>query len=99
MATSSRVCILSDGEAEELRAGRPIYCHQHKHVSADEAFGMTAPLYMQRNGKAAEPVAEWVGPRQVRYILQHTWQSVNRSFLPGGKSLRIKTKQLKTGFA
>jgi hypothetical protein len=99
MATSSRVCILSDGETEELRAGRPIHCHEHKHISAGEAFGMTVPIYMQRNGKASEPVAEWVGPRHVRYILQYTWQSVNRSFLPGGKSLRIKTRQLRARFA
>lgn len=99
MATSGKVCILSEGEADELKSGRQIYCHQHKHISAEEAFGLTAPIFMQRNGKASEPVAEWVGPAHIKYVLQHSWRSVHRSRLPSMEFIRIKTRQMKAGFA
>ena len=100
MARHDRVCILSDGETEELRAGNPVYCNHHKHISAEEAFGMTAPIFMQRNGQASSPVCEWVGPKHVRYILQHAWVTKKSSAVPcrgGVMRLRVTTKQLVAG--
>lgn len=102
MARHDRVCILSDGETDELRAGNPVHCHNHNHISAEEAFGMTAPIFMQRNGQASKPVCEWVGPKHVRYVLQHAWVTKKSSAIPrsGGGTIRLRvtTKQLVAGF-
>lgn len=102
LANAAKVCILSDGEAEELRSGFPPSCTLHEHVSKEEAFSLTAPIFMQKDGTASTPVAKWVGPRHIQYTIVFAWMTVRESDLPGDVarkmglegSIRLTTKQL-----
>ena len=93
MGRHNRVCVLSDLEAAELRAGQPISCADHKHVDRSEAFDLTTPAFVRTSGEAAEPVAEWVGPKHICYFANFTLKTVSRTRLPVGGTLRITTKQ------
>lgn len=94
-----RVCILSDGEAHDLRMfGKMPDCKLHKHCSPDDAFDMTAPTWMHWRGTADGVVAEFVGPRHIRINRHFRWSVVDRSSVPlecGGSSmLSLTTNQL-----
>ncbi len=94
MTRSDRVCVLSEGEAEALSQGIPLDCGDHQHVSKEEAFSLTAPIFMQKDGSASTPVAKWVGPKQIMYTLEFVWVTVRESLIGRRVFLRITTKQM-----
>lgn len=92
---AGRVCLLSEGEAAELKDGIQPKCHLHKHITSEDAFDMTAPLWQKRDLVSDSPVAKWVGPTHIQITDYFTWRTVRSSFdsKQGGK-MRITTKQL-----
>ena len=104
MATyDDRVCVLSEGEADALNAGLPVNHALHEHVSPEEAFEMTAPIYQQRDGTANPVVAKWVGSRHIQYIMKFVLESSRYSLYWNEQArkaqwISLKTRQIRARF-
>jgi hypothetical protein len=91
------VCVLSDHEAERLREGKKVFCREHEHIKAQEAWDEVAPAWMRSNPSHNLPLAKWVGPRQIVRMRSFHWKKVSASKGADGANLRIATQQLRPG--
>lgn len=104
MATyASRVCVLSEGEAEALAVGMPVNCALHEHVTSEEAFSLTSPLYQQRDGQANPVIAKWVGTKHIQYIMRFVLETSRYSLFWNARkrkaeSISLKTRQIRARF-
>ena len=96
MANEDRVCILSEGEVEDLKAGRQLDHRLHRHCWSDEAFDMTAPPWYHLDGRAVAPTAKWVGKNHIQETISHAWTTVKPQ-AGDGSAIGLTTRQLKPG--
>lgn len=79
MAHSSKVCILSDIETQELRRGIRPTCSQHRHTNVSDAFEQCRQGWQKAKSSYFHPIAEWVGPRHIRVLRAFSWAIVGQT--------------------
>jgi hypothetical protein len=71
---TSKVCILTDIEAEQYKVtGFKPPCTDHEHVKVSEAFEMARQGFCRSKASYFAPIAEWVGPRELKLLRSFGW--------------------------
>ena len=102
MATH-KICLLSDGETEELGEGKVI---DGRWVSGSVRDGQWVPhsaresCHLHRHVTVAQAwarvdtgTAEWVGPRQIRSLQEGEWRTVKSTALDKTSHIKVTTRQ------
>jgi hypothetical protein len=73
-----RVCILTDIEAEQfkltgVKTSPCVGAGAHDHVKVSEAFEMARQSFCRNRASYFAPIAEWVGPRELKLLRSFGW--------------------------
>ena len=74
------ICALAGWETKDwLERQIPPNCKKHKHLTKLEAMEMTC---RGESSPYARPIAEWIGPRQVKMLTCFEWKMIDRWKFP-----------------